>query len=130
MYPSPRKESGQSEKKNCDCEQQRGQGLGLDDMASKCELPINVVNQNKPKLLTGLPKRDMARCRCYRLTCRRHSQPSANRQSLPHPGTDAERGKPTSLLTTGSTFVRSCDGDGGTGRWKKPRPPCNEMDRG
>ena len=40
-----------------DCEHQRGEELGLSGMDSVCEILINVVTANKPKMLTGLPKR-------------------------------------------------------------------------
>ena len=33
---------------------QEGAELGLNGMDNLCELPINVVNENKPKMLTGL----------------------------------------------------------------------------
>ena len=39
-----------------DCEHQRGEELGLSGMDSVCEILINVVTANKPKVLTGLPK--------------------------------------------------------------------------
>ncbi len=38
---------------------QEGTELGLNDMVNLCELPINVVNGNKPKMLTGLNQNGM-----------------------------------------------------------------------
>jgi len=37
-----------------DCQHQGGQELGVNGMVNVSKLPINVVNANKPKMLTGL----------------------------------------------------------------------------
>ena len=40
-----------------DCQHQGGRELGSDRMVNICKLSINVVNDNKPKMLIGLAKK-------------------------------------------------------------------------
>jgi len=44
-------------------------------MDSVCEILINVVMLNKPKVLIGLPKRGWSRYRRWVLSCREHQAP-------------------------------------------------------
>jgi len=63
----------------CDCQHQGGWGLGLRGMVNICEPLINVVIENKPKVLIDParvdrlgPKWQGVRHRCYPVTYRRH----------------------------------------------------------
>ena len=86
-----------------DCQHQSGRGLGLRGMVNKCEPLINVVTENKPKVLTrparanrlgpkgkgsgiGAPNSSIA-----------DGVPPAERRNLTHAGTCMERGKPVDL---------------------------------
>jgi hypothetical protein len=66
-------------------------------MASGSKPPVIVVNNAKPKVLTGLNQKVRGRYRgllCPRSQTRR---PPANRRGLNHLGMHAERGKPVVL---------------------------------
>jgi hypothetical protein len=63
----------------CDCQHQGGWGLGLRGKVNICEPLINVVIENKPKMLTCParadrlgPKWQGVRHRCYPVTYRRY----------------------------------------------------------
>jgi hypothetical protein len=56
-----RKDGMRSVRGACDCQHRGGRELGRDGTANACELLINVVMINKPKVLRGWPKRDVAR---------------------------------------------------------------------
>ena len=87
--------------------------------ANTCEPLINVVTVDKPKMLTGLNQKVRGR---YRGSCTRLSQtprPPADRRSPPHPGTEAERGKPVALPSwesapQGAPTGRRVEEDGGS----------------
>ena len=66
-------------------------------MASTSEILINVVTLNKPKVLTGLPKREQSRYRSYLLSCRERYGSRRKGMDLPHFGIGTEHGKPISL---------------------------------
>jgi len=53
---------------DCDCQHQGGQELGLDGRVNIGESLINVVMNNKPKVLTGLNQRCVAKGRYYSFT--------------------------------------------------------------
>jgi hypothetical protein len=54
-------------------------------MVNICELLINAVRTSKPKMLTGLSQRHVARPGRFPFAQRRQTRPPANRQDLPHP---------------------------------------------
>ena len=62
------------------------------------ELPINVVNDNKPKMLTGLAKMASGQVRGLYVPPSQHDAPPADRQDLNDSllGENVERGKPVS----------------------------------
>jgi UDP-N-acetyl-D-mannosaminuronate dehydrogenase len=66
-------------------------------MSNICELLINVVNNNKPKVLGGLDQkvRGMVKALYYRFT--QSVIPPADRQALTHLVELAEHGKPNCL---------------------------------
>lgn len=69
--------------------------LGVDGMANIRELPINAVTTNKPKMLKGLTQNGTVTWRWgIQLPQPQPLQAPANRQRLPHPGNQTERGKP------------------------------------
>jgi len=58
------------------------------------ELLINVVMHSKPKVMTGLNQKVRGKDQKLPILLTQTTQPPAERQSLTHPGTHAERGKP------------------------------------
>ena len=54
---SSEQDGNQIVRSGCDCQHQSGRELELDGMANKCESLINVVTNNKPKVLTGLSQK-------------------------------------------------------------------------
>jgi hypothetical protein len=100
-------------------------------MASICELLINAVKANKPKVLIGLHQNGNVMGRgVSSFPSRRHSTSPANRESLTHPGTQTEHGKPVPLPNMGKLPAREADRSAGKGRRKKRRLCCNGRDRG
>jgi hypothetical protein len=99
-------------------------------MASTSEILINVVTLNKPKVLTGLPKREQSRYRSYLLSCRERCGSRRKGMDLPHSGIGTEHAKPISLPTLGKQLVREADRGVGTGRWRKRKLLCNGGDKG
>jgi hypothetical protein len=69
--------------------------LGSDGMANSCELLINVVRKEQAKDDERLePKRHYGPAGELKPLPSQTTRPSADRQSLTHPGVYAERGKP------------------------------------
>ena len=66
-------------------------------MANESELPINVVNANKPKMLRGLNQNGKRSGSEVTTSSDVDAAPPAKRQSLTYSGTHVERGKPVSL---------------------------------
>jgi hypothetical protein len=66
-----RKNDSIAVRRRCDCEHQCGRGLGSDGKGSERELPINVVSENKPKMLTGLNQKVCGGYRGSQLPARR-----------------------------------------------------------
>ena len=99
-------------------------------MDSVCEIPINVVTPNKPKMLTGLPKREWSQYRRSSFSCRECRGSRRKGMDLTHSGMETKHGKPISLPATGKRPAREADGGVGTGTWKKRRLLCNGGDRG
>jgi hypothetical protein len=65
-------------------------------MDSVCEILINVVMLNKPKVLTGLPKRDWSRYRSCSLSYREQKGSRRKGMDLTHSGIGTKHGKPIS----------------------------------
>jgi len=66
-------------------------------MDSVCEILINVVMLNKPKVLIGLPKRGWSRYRRWVLSCREQKGSRRKGMDLTHSGIGTKHGKPISL---------------------------------
>jgi hypothetical protein len=66
-------------------------------MGNTCESPINVVKRNKPKMLTGLDQKVCGQVQAMPAHLTRTFAPPAERRTLTHFGTNAERGKPVVL---------------------------------
>jgi hypothetical protein len=67
-------------------------------MDSRCEILINVVMFNKPKMLKGLPqKRERSWHRSCILSCREQQSYRRKGMDLIHSGIQTKRGKPVSL---------------------------------
>ncbi len=64
---------------------------------NESELPINVVNANKPKMLRGLNQNGKWSSSKVTTSFDVDVEPPAKRQSLTHSGTHVERGKPDNL---------------------------------
>ena len=69
----------------------------MDGMSNKCELLINVVTQNKPKVLKGLDQKVRGMDRVLYFHPTQSVIPSAERQALTLPVKTAEHGKPNCL---------------------------------
>ena len=71
-------------------------------MDSICEIPINVVTLNKPKVLRGLPKKgERSWYRRCSLSCREQESSWRKGMDLTHSGMETKHGKPLSLPVTG-----------------------------
>src|SRR5262245_33886004 len=100
-------------------------------MASVCEILINVVTTNKPKMLTGLTqRREWSQYRRSSFSCRECQGSRRKGMDLTHSGIRTKHGKPISLPASGRQPAREADGDVGTGTWKKRKLLCNGGDRG
>ena len=66
-------------------------------MVNRCELLINVVNKDKPKMLTGLGQNGKGSGMDAPNSSITDDEPPAERQDLTHTGTCTERGKPVGL---------------------------------
>jgi len=110
-------------------------------MVNPGESPINVVTENKPKVLGcfGRSSKQSSLARAHRLGPKgtgsgpgapnspvADGAPPAERRSLPHAGTGTERGKPVGLLP--SVRVRM-DSDRKAGRGKESEPQGTSMGR-
>ena len=71
-----------------------------DGMCNICELLINVVSVNGPKMLTGLNQMVRGRVEVFACHFTRSKIPPANRQTLTHRVESAEHGKPNCLHFT------------------------------
>jgi hypothetical protein len=100
-------------------------------MVNICELLINVVNRDKPKMLTGLSQNGKGSGMDAPNSSITDEEPPAKRQDLTRAGTCTERGKPVGLpgFEQGKRAARDADGPAGMGWWKKRRLPCNGEDR-
>ncbi len=123
------------------CEHHADRELGLDGKASICELLINIVSTEQPKMLKGCTQKGtqdlfmpfmvgMTQEGKYRaVNVLRRLIPPVNRQCLTHPGRLLERGKPVVLSPTSRHTVRCAHGAAGKGMRRKRMPSCNGGDR-
>ncbi len=72
-------------------------GARNDGMRNICELLLNVVNDDRPKMLIGLDQKVRGMVRAVRCCPTRTMIPPANRQTLTHHVKLAEQGKPNYL---------------------------------
>jgi hypothetical protein len=86
-------------------------GARNDGMRNVCELQINVVIVDRPKMLTGLDQKVRGMVGVVRCCPTRTMIPPANRQTLTHRVKVAEQGKPNHLHEYhGKQAVRQADG--------------------
>ena len=85
------------------------------------ELLINVVMHSKPKVMTGLNQKVRGKDQKLPILLTQTTQPPAERQSLTHPGTHAERGNPVPSPRRESVGGVACLG-GPRCRGQRPRP--------
>ena len=69
-------------------------GARNDGMRNTYELLINAVNDDRPKVLTGLDQKVRGMVGAVRCCLTRNTIPPANRQTLTHRVKLAEQGKP------------------------------------
>ena len=72
----------------------------MDGMSNISELLINVVSQNKPKVLRGLDQKVRGMDRVFYVHLTQSVIPPAERQALTHLVKSAEHGKPNCLRLT------------------------------
>ena len=100
-------------------EHQEGAELGLNGMVNLGELLINVVNGNKPKMLTGLNQN--GKWSGLRVTSSLNVDvaPPAKRPDLTRSGIYAERGKPVIFLFERKASRKASRWGGGYGITEK-----------
>jgi hypothetical protein len=91
------KDDNETVKNHCDCKHQCGQELGLSSTVSICELLINVVIDNKPKMLTGLSQKASSQAQRLNRPLTQMLNYRRKRQHLTYSGAHTERGKPVSV---------------------------------
>lgn len=84
-------------------------------MGNICELPINVVIDDRPKMLIGLDQKVRGMDEAFRFCLTRPMIPPANRQTLTHWVKSAKQGKPNYL----HLGVESAPQGTPTGEWVK-----------
>jgi hypothetical protein len=92
-------------------------GARNDGMCNICELLINVVKVNRPKMLTGLNQKVRGMVEVFVCHLTRSIIPSANRQTLNYRVLSAEPGKPNYLHVI--ITVESNPQGKPTGKWVK-----------
>ena len=84
-------------------------------MVNESESLINVVNGNKPKMLTGLDQNGKWTSSQVTISIDEDVAPPAKRRHLTYSGIYAERGKPVILPLAGKQAVRRADRVAGLG---------------
>ena len=97
-------------------------------MVNESESLINVVNGNKPKMLSGLNQNGKWSRLKVTIFFNVDAAPPAKRQDLLRSGIYAERGNPVIFLAKGKQVVRGADEVAGIGNGRKRTPFCNEAD--
>ena len=99
-------------------------------MVNRCELLINAVTTNKPKMLTGLTQNGTVTW-CWGCVLPNHSRNGHRRIGSTSPIQAITRNVVSPYLSRlGKGAVRRTARDAGRRGRKKRRPPCNELDRG
>src|SRR5438128_612036 len=93
-FPCSQEGGNQSVRRDCDYKHQCSSGARADGMTNTCELLINVVIRNKPKMLRGLNQKVRSSVRRLPISLTQTQQPPAKRQRLTRRGIRTERGKP------------------------------------
>lgn len=106
-------------RRGCDCQHQDGRELELYSMVNICESLINVVTENKPKMLMGDQPEGLNQNGKRSGTGVHNSpvaddEPPAKRRDLTYTVTRVERGKPA-VLPMGKLIARFVDGTAGMG---------------
>ena len=91
----------------------------LSGTTNRCELPLNIVSLNKPKVLTGLNQKVCGRMLSYMVGA--HGQQSHRWIGRVYPArvTYAEHGKPVSAPSEGRRTARNAVGGAGKGLSEK-----------
>jgi hypothetical protein len=144
---SLRRSGRESVSRHGDCQHQGGRGLGWGGTVNPGEVSLNVVNENKPKVLLqngfAVPaagrlqnqawaKRQVVRCGGFELLRRRCR--TTGGETRPKPlGLFRLRNVVSPLsrcLGAARGVARGPEGAAGKGGGSKPRPPSNRADRG
>ncbi len=109
-----------------------GRGLTSGSMENGCERLVNLVNDDRRKMLRRLNQNGRWSGYGVRLSPYTVIVPPGKRLLLPFQGHLAERGKPHLLLSgrSGNLTVRKGERRGGMGWWRTRMPPGNRADRG
>ena len=110
-------------------EHEREWEQGLDGMANRCELLINVVTVNERSRADALGQKAMGPVERLLFPFSQTPRSSAKRQSLTRPVPQMKQGKPV-RLPLGKRTARSADRRAGIGCPRKQRPGCNGRDSG
>ena len=101
-------------------------------MRNICESPINVVNDNRPKMLTGLNQKVRGTDRAVRCCPAQPAIPPADWQ-IPSHSILNQRNTVSPYFSSckqRQEAVRRTEGDAGKGCRRKRMPFCNETDNG
>lgn len=121
---------GQPAREARDRQHQGGRELGLSGTVNRSELPINAVNHNEPKVLTGSNQKVREQEAELRASRFADGDSPAKRQDLTRSVMKAKQGKPVCSPARGKRAARLADGHAGRGCPKKRTPSCNGGDRG
>ena len=130
MYPQS--QTGiEAVRPRCLCQHQDGAGARMGGMANTCECSINIVTDNKLKVLRGLSQK--WQCSGYKdfgLPCHGHSTLPVERARLTHSLLRQRNMATPYVPRQGRQAVRRAYRCAGMRGWKKRRPSCNGVDRG
>jgi len=106
-----------------------GSGVRLGGTVNICELPINVVRSNEPKMLTGSAQKGRGRAASSIPGAARTEKPPANRQNLTRPCHSTRNTVNPYPSRQGKLTARNAEGDVGKGMRRKQTPRGNSTDR-
>lgn len=106
-----------------------GLGVRLGGKVNICELLINVVRSNEPKMLTGSAQKGRGWLALLQPGATWTSTPPANRQDLTRSCHSMRNTVSPYLSLRGRRTARNVDRDAGRGWRRKRTPRCNRADR-
>jgi hypothetical protein len=106
-----------------------GSGVRLGGMVNRCELLINVVRSNEPKMLTGSAQKGCGRIASSMPGAARTTMPPANRQNLTRPCHSMRNTVNPYSSHQGKPTARNAEGNAGKGVRRKRMPRGNSADR-